>query len=327
MEVILHDTIVHQICLYLDIDDIIHMRQLSKLFCRKISKSMIYSLIRRCKEVKLDFKEKVKKQFNKMKEVNSSSKIAKAGLVIGGILLSPLLLVVGIVTAPITIPSIYRGLKELNLLEKSKKEHSEKYQKILAIYYKSLTDRCYFNITEYIIRRYHELVDKMDITSDLSMCVVFKNINCFDYLLGKYHEKGKDIPQDLLKLIINFDDVDTWKIVKKYFKDNMFVGNFFQILTGINDRDICFMPKLMQYGIESGHIFQYDEIYINSCRHGSLEMIKFLVGDKLVDIRYKNDMGFIQACKNKHIECAKYLSSQCDVYKFDEKTFKFIIDY
>ena len=55
-------------------------------------------------------------------------------------------------------------------------------------------------------------------------------------------------------------------------------------------------------------------------------MIQFLIESKLVDMRCRNDTGFIDACKNKHIDCAKYLSNLCEAYVFNENTFKFIIN-
>ena len=228
MESILHDTIVHEICSHLEINDIIHMRQLSKLFCRKISKSVIYKSIKECNDIKLEYDKQVKDQSDK---INYSSKIEKfvkeTVTVVGGILLSPLLLVGILVTSLYSVPLIYNICKWKIEEKKERKQYSMKYIKILSIYQKSLTDPVYIHLTKYMVNKYPELIDKICISDDLKICVTFNNYQGFEFLYGK-DQKNK-LPTDLLFLIKNFDRIEIWKIIEKRFNlDSTVISSFIE---------------------------------------------------------------------------------------------------
>ena len=71
---------------------------------------------------------------------------------------------------------------------------------------------------------------------------------------------------------------------------------------------------------------QLNEVFINSCQEGHLEIVQYLLTSadlkEHADIHAKNDLGFGLACQKGHLELVKYLILDMSI----EKT-KHIEDY
>ena len=333
MEVFMNDCVIHNICLYLDVDDIVKLRTLSKFFHHKITKSLIYATIEESRDVELNHHREIKE---KKRENAFASKLhfrgVCVGLTVGAIILSPLLLIAGLITLPMTYTHISKIAKSIISTRNVEKTYSKKYEKILKMYNNSLSNPKYFKITKYMLNRYPGLIedtylsnDTNDIisyvrsTNDLNICVFFKNYKTLDFLLEKYAMQNIQIGKrmnNVNSVICTLDDIEAWKIFEKHLKYTP-LNLHDDIIMQTMLKEICFIPKLLKYSIQNGNVYPYEEIYINSCKWGSLSMIKFLIDDKLVDIRCNNDEAFINACKHQKFECAKYLSTQCDAYILD----------
>ena len=304
MERIMVNYIVHELCSYLAIKDIINLRRVSKFFNGKISKTHTYLLIESCRNAssETDLDKKIESRYDKVTEKLTLKDI---GVILGVVLISPLVLTGIVFAAPWSFPCIYKRIKEFknkcNLYSQYKKDN----KKILEIYHNSLTDAKYFNITKYIIETFPNLIDMIK-CRDLKTCIVYNNTLAFELLSSVFYKNKPEIPFNIIKIVLNFDNVHIWKLIEKY--DPLYQQYASLFMQQEQNRKKYFMPKMLDHVIKQGYNFDYESIFTNSCSLGSLDMIKYLVENQLVDPTTKNNKGLEYAIKNKHIKCINYLT-------------------
>lgn len=310
MELITHDPIIHEICSYLDISDIIKLRRVSKHFHHKLSRTRVYTSVIQCKKVKLDHNKILSIKSDNIEYKSKYSKYVIKGLASLFLLLAlPIVIPIGIVTLPCTVPSIYRCIKKGIISKVNKIKYSFKHRNILSLYHKSLTHESYFMITKHLIDNHPDVLSDINVVDQLKICIIYNNIKALDFILDNYHIYNISVlPIDC---IIYFDRLDIWMSIEKYYKvDIQFLNEYLNEY--LNDKVLPYIPNLLRYMVENEYTnYDFETICRKSCSRGLISMVEYLIQNNLVDVENNKHIYLKAARKHKQKECLIYL---CELF-------------